>query len=105
MVVKTPQAVGAGGVLVSPDDLAGIIDAVGAGAAGGQGIVEGGVSAVARIVDEAVAGVAGIVVMADDLARRIDAVGKSAPGARRIVEGGESAVARIVDEAVGGAAG
>src|SRR5262249_58185506 len=48
---KTPAAieegVGTCGVVVSPDDLAHIVDAGGLGTPGGQGIVEGGVSAAA----------------------------------------------------------
>ena len=56
---------------VTPDDLACVVDA--GGARGAQRIVEGGVGAVVRVVEEAVAAGA-VVVFPDDLAEVVDAV-------------------------------
>jgi len=93
------EAMGAAGVLVLPDDLAGVVDAEGLGAGGGQRIVDGGVGAAAqeKAVDaDAAAGD----VKADDLAVIVDAKRSGAVGGRRIVEGGISAVGGVVEEAV-----
>jgi hypothetical protein len=69
----------AGGVAVLPDDLAQIVDAERFGAIGGQGIVEGGVGAVAA-AEEAVLLLTSVVeVIPDDLARGIDSGCRSPP--------------------------
>src|SRR5215468_6142095 len=84
------EGVGAAGVVVSPDDLAQIVDADCRGAVGGQGIVEGGVgTAVVRIVEEAVEA-ARVLINADDLPRGVDAAGNGALSRKGIVEGGVS---------------
>jgi hypothetical protein len=92
------------GIRVIPDHLARVVDACGHGVAAGpgQGIVEGGVGAVA--IEEAV-GVAADVVQADDLATGVDpnCLGSVGAAGRRIVEGGVRTVA--VEEAVAPAAG
>src|SRR5262249_40999687 len=80
----------AGGVAVSPDDLARVIDAEGLGAAA-SGIVEGGKGATA--VEETVANLSVVNVIPDDLARVINAEGMGAAvtnreaNRQRIVEG------------------
>jgi len=79
----------AAGVAVRTYDLAQIVDAecTGAVAAGaGQGIVEGGVGAIA--IEKAVVA-AGVLVEPDDLAHRVDAECVGAVGGQRVVEGGE----------------
>jgi acyl-coenzyme A thioesterase PaaI-like protein len=86
-------------VPVPPDDLACSVDALRTGAVGGQGIVEGGVSAAA--IEEAV-GAAGAPVNPDDLARGVNADRAGAADiGRGIVEGGVSAAA--IEKAVGAA--
>ena len=61
----------AGSVAVSPDDLAGVVDAEGLGPADAQGTDKGSVDATA--VEEAVANLSVVNVIPDDLARVIDA--------------------------------
>jgi hypothetical protein len=86
-------------VPVPPDDLACSVDALRTGAVGGQGIVEGGVSAAA--IEEAV-GAAGAPVNPDDLARGVNADRAGAADiGRRIVEGDVGAAA--IEEAVAAA--
>jgi hypothetical protein len=77
--------VGAAGVHVIPDDLAGIVDAIGRGAKGARGIVDGGVGTAAE--NEAV--VAAVVAVGpDDLAHGVDAKCSGAYGGQGIIEGG-----------------
>src|SRR5262249_6597185 len=63
------------------------VDAPCNGAIGGQGVVQGGVSAPVRIVQEGMLGSADEIA-ADDLARAVDAEGLGAIGGQGIVEGG-----------------
>ena len=95
----------AGGVVVRPDDLAHIVDAEGTGAARGQGIVEGGVDAVAE--EEAVLLKSAVFEKEPhDLARVVDAGCNRAQGARQgIVDGDVETVAVEVKEAVEWAGG
>src|SRR5262249_39086858 len=82
-------------VVVKPDDLARVVDAAwsGASTSRAQGIVDGGVGAVA--VEEAVVAA---VVKPDDLAHIVDAMCLAADGGQGIIDGGVGAVA--VEEAV-----
>jgi hypothetical protein len=66
-----------GGVEVIADDLAGIVDAVGRGATGARGVVEGGVRAAAE--KEAVVAAA-VSIRPGDLTRGVDAKCSGANG-------------------------
>src|SRR5256885_955040 len=77
------------GVVVSPDDLTRVVDAVCVGG-GALGIVEGGAGAAADAgVDEAV-GIAGVAVSPDNLALAVDALCKGARGGERVVDRNEA---------------
>src|SRR6516225_9594072 len=92
----------AAGVGVIPDDLAQIVDAVGKGAVGAKGNVDGGVSAAA--VKKAMPDAVGVTVSPDDLAGRVDGHRPGAPAARQgIVERDVHAAA--IEEAVAGSVG
>src|SRR6516165_8221881 len=86
--------------LVAAGDLPGIVDAKCLGAEGGQGIVEGGVSAAVGVVEEAVHA-ARVGVEPDDQPCTIDALREGAAGAGRgVIEGRVGAAVGVVEEAV-----
>ena len=81
-------------VVIKPDDQTRGVDAVGLGAVGSQGIVEGRVGAVA--IEKAVEFVVGGGVRPDDLAMVVDAECTRAVGDIGIVEGGVSIDRHVV---------
>src|SRR5262249_57511112 len=90
-------------VKVIPDDLPRVVDALCPGAAGAQGIVDGGV--VAPPFHEGVNLALGVAVNSDDLASVADAIRSSrAAGSGRIVERDVQTQIGDVDEAVVAAA-
>jgi hypothetical protein len=92
-----------GAVPISPDDLAGVVDARCSGAFDAQGIIDGGVSATTE--QKAVLIAVDVLVKPDDLAGIVDVECLGVAGlcvGQRIVEGGENAAAQKEAVVAGG---